>query len=188
MQSRECRLINDVDCLAVLAPSQPSSCLYYIYVDNIGFISIERDLVAELLCLCEEAFGRRQLVLHETGLGDVVEALGTVLDGRAHQTRITTKRFWRLRGALTRILTVRRCSGRVLEVIIGHCTFVGLLARESLAVVHTVYAFHPQVLHEHWLPVAKRLGRAPCFQRPIDRHRIPLARQVGFIGCGHGRF
>ena len=95
----------------------------------------------ELLRLCEETCGRRQLVLHETVIGDVVDALGTVLDGRAHQTRIIPKRFWRLRGALTRILTVRRCSGRVLEIIIGHCTFVGLLARESLAVFHTVYAF-----------------------------------------------
>eukprot|EP00959_Pyramimonas_sp_CCMP1952_P468026 9492545-Pyramimonas_sp.AAC.1 len=37
--------------------------------------------------------------------------------------------------------SLRRLEGRELEVLLGHCTFVGLMCRETLSVWHTVCTF-----------------------------------------------
>ena len=64
--------------------------------------------------------------------------------------RISAKRFWRTRGALIHLCNKRQASGQMLEIVIGHATFAGLLRREVLSVFHTVYKF----MREHYLTPA----------------------------------
>ena len=73
------------------------------------------------------------LALHKTeehmGLG---EAAGTELDGREFSSRVTSRRFWMSRQGLTTLLRRRRCSGRALDRIIGHCTFMARISGDNV--------------------------------------------------------
>eukprot|EP00959_Pyramimonas_sp_CCMP1952_P462400 9483177-Pyramimonas_sp.AAC.1 len=82
------------------------------------------------------------LALHKSeSHGGAGEALGTELDGTRLRSGITSSRFWKLERGLTGLLARGRCSGQALEKVIGHCTFCGLAARESLSIFHAVYKF-----------------------------------------------
>ena len=61
-------------------------------------------------------------------------ALGTIIDGRALETRNTGIRFARLYKAITAILGRRKIAGWVVEVLVGHATFFGLVRREVLSI------------------------------------------------------
>ena len=102
----------------------------YVFADNLGAICDNVALIRKMVSEWTEIFEPLGLALHKTeepvGL---VEALGTELDGRELSSRVTSKRFWILRQGLTAFLRRRRCSGRALERIIGHCTCVGLASR-----------------------------------------------------------
>ena len=82
------------------------------------------------------------LVLHgrSVGGGDV-SLLGCELSRRRRETLMTRVRFWRIYLKLEWILSVDSISGWALEVVVGHFTFVGLLSREALCILHSVYAF-----------------------------------------------
>jgi hypothetical protein len=96
------------------------SSAHYTYVDNLGVLSGDTELVRSALAEAELNFGADGLELHEVELKrDGGDALGIVLDGVALETRNTMQRFLRIRGGLTAILNRRRLSGWVLEVIVG---------------------------------------------------------------------
>ena len=119
-----------------------SSTRHYIYVDNIGVFGSDGRVVASKLEDVCAAFETRGLAVHEVSVSDSgVEALGVLLDGRRRHTRLTAKRFWRVRGALLALASRRKISGRQVEAIIGHATFCGLVRRETLSVFSTVYPF-----------------------------------------------
>ena len=116
---------------------------HYLYVDNVGVLAEEEPYVREVLCEAEVVFRRAGLTLHE---GTVTEgatvALGAEVDGWRQRTRLTDERLWRLRRALQFILGLKGgVHGQELEIILGHCTFCGLVAHESLSVWHCVYKF-----------------------------------------------
>ena len=54
------------------------------------------------------------------------------------------KRIWRIRWALEHVLAVGKCSGKELERLIGHVTFMFLIRREMLSLLSTCYAFIEQ--------------------------------------------
>ena len=53
----------------------------------------------------------------------------------------TDLRFWRLKRALEYALSVKRLPGRIWEVILGHCTSLGLQERGCLSTFFTIYSF-----------------------------------------------
>ena len=77
-----------------------------------GVIGSKVDVVAE-------SFERRGLKVHEQELhSGGVEALGFMLDGQPQQTRISSQRSWKVRGALLALARRQRVSGRQVEAVI----------------------------------------------------------------------
>ncbi|CAK0810365.1 unnamed protein product, partial [Prorocentrum cordatum] len=120
----------------------PTSSWHYVYVDNVGLLSLDASYVKGALADTIAAFDAAGLIMHDISVdSDIAEALGVTLDGRKHQTLVNHRRYWKVRLALRWALSLRRLAGRELEVLLGHCTFVGLMCRETLSVRHTVYTF-----------------------------------------------
>ena len=126
----------------VLNSLDSGSLNHYVYVDNLGIIGQDRSLVSRGLKSLEEHFNSRQLLLHpgEVHSGSV-KALGIQLDGSLKHTRISSDRLHKVRSGLRGLLKRGRCSGRILEIVIGHATFCGLASRLVLSVFHSCYKF-----------------------------------------------
>ena len=126
----------------VIDPSDPHALSHYVYVDNLGIIGQNKKLVSEGLESMENHFNSKQLLLHpgEVHTGSV-KALGIQLDGSSKTTRISPERLHKVRSGLRGLISRGRCSGRVLEIVIGHATFCGLACRLVLSVFHTTYKF-----------------------------------------------
>ena len=86
-----------------------------------------------------ESFG---LVVHETEISSgKIQTLGVELDCEQLVTRVVQARRSRLRAAIRGICRRRTVTGDMLQIIIGHCTFCGLVRRPSLAIFSAVYSF-----------------------------------------------
>ena len=123
---------------------------HYVYVDNLGILSVDHRTVDEGIREVESVFSDHHLVLHpgEVSTGST-RALGCDLRSDLLASRISPERYHNLRQALEGLLRRRRVSGRLLEVVVGHATFVGLTCRPTLCVFNTVYRF----IHAHyWQP------------------------------------
>ena len=70
-----------------------------------------------------------------------IKSLGVELDGLSLCCRVSSERLWTLRRALDEVLWRRKTTGRALEIVIGHITFVLLGARPALCTLHTCYRF-----------------------------------------------
>ncbi len=115
---------------------------HYVYVDNLGIMSTDEHTVDESLKEVQEVFEKEQLILHPGVVhSQSVKALGCNLCGELLASRVTPERFHRLHQALAAILNRKKVSGRILEVVIGHATFVALTNRGLLSVFNTVYKF-----------------------------------------------
>ena len=90
----------------------------------------------------ESSFDSQGLNLHasEVSSGEV-ESLGCVIEGSRMSSRINPKRLWKVHHAILGLLRRGRCSGRTVEVVVGHLTFCGLMNRLSLSCFCSVYAF-----------------------------------------------
>ena len=114
----------------------------------------------------------RGLKTHEVvEASDLVECLGVEISGRSGEVRPTPTRMRRLRGGILRIINGRPVSGRDLERVLGHITFVLLLNRPLLAVLNHIYAFverHYQQTLRVWESVRQELE--------IVLHLLILAR------------
>ena len=99
---------------------------FYVYVDNLGVISPGKTVVTEAMLSLQERFGSLRLELHGSEMSEeYAEALGCVLHGSDMCARVNPKRLWRVHHALKGLLGRNRCIGKALEIIIGHCTFLG---------------------------------------------------------------
>ena len=125
---------------------------YYVYVDNLGVLDTDAENVNSAMVALQSMFNSLGLELHgsEVSSGQV-EALGCVLEGSSMRSLPSPKRIWRIHHAIQGLLRRGRCMGRVLEVIVGHCTFLGLLNRMSLSVFKTVYPF----IQKHYYDVTR---------------------------------
>ena len=78
---------------------------------------------------------------------------------------IKRRNLWRLRLGIEEVLTRNRCSGKALQVLVGHITWACLLRREALVVLDSVYAFIAAHLDETavlWGSVARELWHIRC--------------------------
>lgn len=123
---------------------------HYVYVDNLGILSPDRELVSQALAEVERIFETKQLLLHA---GEIhsrsVKALGVELRGDILAVRITPSRYHKVRQAITGILERKKVSGKIVEVVLGHCTFIGLTNRLLLSIFHSIYAF---IRKEYYTP------------------------------------
>lgn len=125
---------------------------YYVYVDNLGVLHQDLSLVEKAMSELQEAFNSRGLLLHTTDISEgATLALGCIVEGEKFRSRISPVRLWKIYKAISGLLHRGRCSGQVLEILVGHLTFVGLMWRSSLSILHTVYKF----IHRHYNEVAK---------------------------------
>ena len=100
----------------------------FVFVDNLGVFGVGKASVRDRLCQAIESFDKRGLKTHEVQSGTVT-CLGNQLDRVEHRSSSTDVRFWRL------------LPGRIWEVILGHCTFLGLQERGCLGTLFTIYPF-----------------------------------------------
>ena len=115
---------------------------FYVYVDNLGVIDFDRSLVSTVMQELQKHFDSLGLELHASEVSSgAVDALGCVLDGGQMQSRLQSKRLWRVHQAIAGLLQRGRCSGQALEKVLGHCTFCGLMNRRSLSCFNAVYSF-----------------------------------------------
>ena len=122
---------------------------HFVYVDNLGVLSTDSALVETALREVTLCFDSAGLLTHEHDLrSEEAFALGCWLDGAAGMTRLTLERFWKVRRGLDFALSLRRLPGRVWRIILGHLTYVGLVARDSLSCFSTIYAFIEKFLDE----------------------------------------
>ena len=80
--------------------------------------------------------------MHEVSSAEsTCELLGWILDGVSGLVRPTARRLWRLKLGIRALLSRGACSGKTLERLVGHATFVALIRRESLSCFSEVYIF-----------------------------------------------
>ena len=97
------------------------------------------------------------LTLHEVSVGKHGgEAIGVALDGLKHRTTNTIKRFGRIQEAFCDLLDLKRISGWILETVVGHCTYFGLVNRDVLTVFFATYR-HIQCHYGDAAPVWKEV-------------------------------
>ena len=91
---------------------------------------------------CQTTSRRRTFCLHPGELQhNPIKALGIQLDGSNLTSKVAPDRLHRVRQGLRCILHRGRCTGRVLEILVGHCTYCGLMNRCCLSIFHSVYKF-----------------------------------------------
>ena len=120
---------------------------YYVYVDNLGVIAKTQQEADIVLEQWKHLFTENGLTLHKSDLSQKVKSLGVELDGLSLCCRVSSERFWTLRQALDEVLRRGKISGRALEMVIGHITFVLLGARPALCTLHTCYRFMRTLYH-----------------------------------------
>ena len=124
-------------------PPRPQGPLaHYVYVDNLGVLAVAKQEVIDTLNALETGFNETGLLLHKSEIqsGDI-QALGAMLNGSEMTTRVSDSRYWTVHRGIEALLRRRQVAGWALEVVLGHCTFVGLCSRGVLSTFHTVYAF-----------------------------------------------
>ena len=113
-----------------------------VYVDNFVAIGTDKAEVARVVLEVEAALRKRGLPTHDLVEGALrSDVLGWHIDGTTRRLSPSQRRVWRLRLAIEHFLSLRVCSPADLEKIVGHCTFVALVRRESLSVFQHVYTF-----------------------------------------------
>ncbi|OLQ04427.1 hypothetical protein AK812_SmicGene12519 [Symbiodinium microadriaticum] len=144
------QLVNDRMGTVVLEPDEEAKVHHYVYVDNLGVISTDEKTTDTSLREIENIFTSHSLLLHpgEVSCGST-RALGCDLRADLLASRVTPERYHNLRQAIEGLLRRRKVSGRLVECIVGHATFVGLMCRPILSIFNTVYRY----VHAHyWKP------------------------------------
>ena len=133
-------LVHDRGGPAVFLPHSHRQMKHFAYVDNLGVLSANREAVEEGLADLSDDFTSKNLLLHPGELQhNPIKALGIQLDGSNLTSKVAPDRLHRVRQGLRCILHRGRCTGRVLEILVGHCTYCGLMNRCCLSIFHSVY-------------------------------------------------
>ena len=111
------------------------------YVDNFVALSQQVGVAEQAAREVSSHLQKRGLPVHEVEAGNGGETLGWKFLEDAPVVAVTPRRLWKLRLATLELLKVNHASGHLIEVILGHYTFVGLLCREFLSVFQACYAF-----------------------------------------------
>lgn len=159
----DARLSNDKSGPVVFHIGQdgPFKSHYYVYVDNLGVIGQGHSRVSDIMDNLQRSFNERGLDLHASAVeSGAVDTLGCVVECNKARCRINPDRLWKVRMAIRGLLRRGRCTGKALEIVVGHLTLCGLISPGSLSILHTCYAFirknYTEVSHL-WLSVVEEL-------------------------------
>ena len=160
-----------------------------VYADNFLSFSTVAGVTSEVIDRVSATLTAAGMVVHEVEREtEDTEVLGWLFE-KGHVIRPTRRRVWRCRLAIRAILAQGRVSGRVLEKLVGHLTFVSLLRRESLAVLSSVYAFIRRSYDAEtvlWDSVRRELsmwdGLAPLIWVDL---RMPWHDEVAMVDASH---
>ena len=176
----------------MLGPS--TSAAYLLYVDNFAVVGSDMRQVRALRDAGVRALNEVGLEVHEVeDHEDGGELLGCWLDTQKCETTVTEKRKWRVDGALRWLLRHRRVSGKQLEKILGHATFISMIDRTGLTVFSATYAFirkHNDRAAVWWpsvrLELQSFLGLLPLLRSPwaLDWSEIITATDASLSGWG----
>eukprot|EP00971_Amphidinium_carterae_P305868 6078462-Amphidinium_carterae.1 len=115
---------------------------HYVYIDNLGLIGFQRFGVSQVADSCKKVFEQRRLELHdESNTTTEVDALGVSLSAEHGCVRVSTKKFFKVWNAIGQLLRKGTATGLQLQMLVGHMTFLGLIERSCLSILHAVYAF-----------------------------------------------
>jgi hypothetical protein len=112
------------------------------YVDNFAVLGLHREEV----CHARDAISSRLRGLgfrvhEELEPSPVAEFVGLEFSSQPAIVRIKKKRLWRVALAITEILRRGTASPAMLEILIGHVTWILMVRRESLAIINDCYRF-----------------------------------------------
>ena len=142
------------------ACAPPGRCMHLEYVDNFVVLGTCKEEVNHLSAAGVEALRESGLVVHEEESSEgSIKVLGWHFNGST--MRPLPHRTWRVRLALQGLLNIGRITGRQLEKVIGHATFICLGRRESLCVFGETYTFirrHYDTPHRIWKSVRRELS------------------------------
>lgn len=141
-------------------PPNLAPLIHTEYVDNFVALSQCHGSAKSAAEAVSAELQRRGLPVHEVEAGSGGETLGWKFSEDKSEVVVTPKRLWRLRLASQELLKRGHCSGRLLEIILGHFTFVGLLCREFLSCFQACYAFCRKHYHDEvvmWPQVRREL-------------------------------
>lgn len=111
------------------------------YVDNFVCFSQEASASKQKAEQVGGALTAHGLPTHPVEAGVGMETLGWAFAEDKPQVRLTTRRLWRLRMATLTLLEDGKADGRLIEKLIGHFTFAGLLQRSFLSIFQAAYVF-----------------------------------------------
>ncbi|CAK9009278.1 Protein kinase domain-containing protein [Durusdinium trenchii] len=110
--------------------------------EAVDFTAGRRALAQPELGELTDKFTDKKLLLHPGEIQhEHIKALGVQMDGKLLKSTLTPDRFHRVRQGVRGLLRRGRCTGKVLEIVIGHCTYCGLMNRCLLSTFHASYKF-----------------------------------------------
>ena len=109
-----------------LGPQRPAGGA--AYVDNYLVAGCQRAKVQAVARKVEHELSSLGFVVHEqVDATRQASFVGLELDGHEHTVRVSARRAWRLRCAIEELLGRPKVRGQILEIVLGHCTWVMLL-------------------------------------------------------------
>lgn len=148
------------NCLEDKAAAPSSRCCHLEYVDNFVVIGASEDEVCRMADSGVNALRSKGLVVHdEEKISQQIAVLGWEFDYSIFKPK--SKRVWRVRRAFEYFLNKGMISGRQLEKVVGHATFLCLGRRKSLAVFGETYTFihrHYHRPHRIWKSVRREMA------------------------------
>lgn len=166
----------DIDsCLEDKSIVPDGSCMHLEYVDNFVVLGTDQARVEELSERGVKALRSKGLVVHEEESStDRIKVLGWEFHGT--RLRPLSHRVWRVRLALEHLCRIGRISGKQLEKVAGHASFISLGRRESLSCFGETYTFiqrHYWVTAPIWPSVRRELlifsGILPLIWRDLSQ-------------------
>ena len=153
-------------------PPGLSPLIHTEYVDNFVAFSQQDGLAENAARKVGQLMAERGLPVHDVEAGNGGETLGWKFSEDKPEVVVTPRRLWKLRLATLELLKGGTASGHLLECILGHYTFVGLLCREFLSCFQACYAFCKRT-HDTEIPMWPQVRRELMWACSL----LPLARR-----------
>ena len=155
------RLLNERSGVAVLdvhryktkvVESNPATIDYhYAYVDKMGVFAARVDTVTDELDKAKTLFESQGLLLHEIELhSGGADTLGVAVGTLGLFTAPTAKRLRVFRRGLGAFLSLSYCTGEIVEVLLGLCTYAALTCRLLMCVFRASHAFVQKAGKDAW--------------------------------------
>jgi hypothetical protein len=128
-----------------IPPITTSAPAHAQYIDGFLVIATTIRQSRQLGTDIDASLNGKGLPTHPTNTSSRLVFTGLAFDGESCTVRVDPTTGHRLRFGIKRILRLGRIRGSILESVIGHYTWIGLLCRPSLCVFRHAYSFVRQL-------------------------------------------